>query len=98
MTCKQYRLVANIAAVRRCSGFIKLKSSFDKIQNFGKKMDETGVHTILENDAFRGAETTLGTLKLDLETVETWYKQGLAMTKQPIWYLRDKRLSIIPLQ
>ena len=54
--------------------FIKLKSSFDKIQNFGKKMDKTGVHIILESPAFRGVETTLGRLKLDLETVETWYK------------------------
>jgi len=46
------------------SGFYQLKSSFDRIQNFGKKMDETGIHMIAESDALRGVETTLGTLKL----------------------------------
>ena len=56
-------------------GLIKLKASCEKIQNYGNRMDETGNHSISEDDALSRIAEVLVTTKKDFRDAEVWLKR-----------------------
>lgn len=56
-------------------GLIKLKASCEKIQNYGNKLDETGNHSISEEDALGKIADVLLVTKKDFRDAEIWLKR-----------------------
>jgi len=56
-------------------GLIKLKASYEKIQNYGNKLDETGNNPINENDALAKIAGVLLVIKKDFREAEIWLKR-----------------------
>jgi osomolarity two-component system phosphorelay intermediate protein YPD1 len=56
-------------------GLIKLKGSCEKIQNYGNKLDETGNHSISEEDALARIADVLLVTKKDFRDAEIWLKR-----------------------
>lgn len=56
-------------------GLIKLKASCEKIQNYGNKLDETGNHSISEDDALKKIAEVLVVTKKDFRDAEIWLKR-----------------------
>ena len=56
-------------------GLIKLKASCEKIQNYGNKLDETGNHSISEDDALSKIAEVLVVTKKDFREAEIWLKR-----------------------
>jgi Hpt domain len=56
-------------------GLIKLKASCEKIQNYGNKLDETGNHSISEDDALKKIAEVLVVAKKDFRDAEIWLKR-----------------------
>jgi len=56
-------------------GLIKLKNSCEKIQNYGNKLDETGNHSISEDDALAKIAEVLVVSKKDFRDAEIWLKR-----------------------
>jgi osomolarity two-component system, phosphorelay intermediate protein YPD1 len=56
-------------------GLIKLKASCEKIQNYGNKLDETGNHSIPEDDALAKISGVLAATKKDFRDAEAWFKR-----------------------
>jgi len=56
-------------------GLIKLKASCEKIQNYGNKLDETGNHSISEENALARIADVLLVTKKDFRDAEIWLKR-----------------------
>jgi len=56
-------------------GLIKLKASCEKIQNYGNKLDETGNHSISEENALTRIADVLLVTKKDFRDAEIWLKR-----------------------
>jgi HPt (histidine-containing phosphotransfer) domain-containing protein len=56
-------------------GLIKLKASCEKIQNYGNKLEETGNHSIGEDEALSKIAEVLVVTKKDFRDAEIWLKR-----------------------